>query len=65
MDERELRSEMLTIRLSVAEKDRVRQAGELKFNIEVSVATMARVILMEAVDSILTRGKKKKTQHAR
>jgi hypothetical protein len=50
---------MLTIRLTPAEKKRIAEAGRLKFNIEVGLATVARRILLDAVEVILESPKRR------
>jgi hypothetical protein len=59
MDDQELRSEMITIRLTPTEKRKIEEAGRAKFKLNLGTATFAREILMNAVDLILARLKRK------
>lgn len=55
MPARELRTELLTIRLTQTEKQKVEEACRLQFELRLPLATLARELLLRAVEGILKR----------
>lgn len=55
MAARELRTELLTIRLTKSEKQKIEEACRLHFELHLPLATLTRELLLHAAEGILKR----------